>query len=113
VTTPDGDATAVPGPTGALFHIAEPGDWDPAVPHYRAPSLGTEGFIHLSAADQVRPTTARHYAGRTDLLLLVIDPEQVDGTEIRWEPAPHGESFPHLYGPLPVTAVTEVRPWPG
>ena len=112
MTAPDGGGTVVAGPTGALFHIAEPADWKPSAPLYRAPSLDAEGFIHLSTADQVRPTTARHYAGRTDLLLLVIDPEQVNGSAIRWEAAPHGESFPHLYGPLPVTAVTEVRAWP-
>ncbi|MFJ4181026.1 DUF952 domain-containing protein [Streptomyces sp. NPDC089733] len=25
---------------------------------------------------------------------------------------PGGEEFPHVYGPVPVDAVVEVRPWP-
>jgi uncharacterized protein (DUF952 family) len=107
----DGTAEA-PGPEGALFHIAEPADWDAAGPHYRVRSLDTEGFIHLSAAHQVRATTARHYGGRAGLLLLVIDPLMLEQSELRWEVAAHGEAFPHLHGPLPVSAVTETRPWP-
>jgi uncharacterized protein (DUF952 family) len=95
-----------------LFHIAEPDDWDRAGSHYRPPSLDADGFIHLSAGDQVRATTRRHYAGRTGLVLLTIDADRLADVEIRWEAAPHGESFPHLYGALPVAAVTAVTPWP-
>jgi uncharacterized protein (DUF952 family) len=112
VTATGDDPRTVPGPPGALFHIAEPGDWAAADTHYRAPSLDTEGFIHLSDAHQVRDTTDRHYEGRTGLLLLVIDPDRVEDVEIRVEAAAHGEAYAHLYGPLPVAAITEVRPWP-
>jgi uncharacterized protein (DUF952 family) len=112
MTSPTGASPEGHGPEAPLFHIAEPTDWDAAGSHYRAPSLDTEGFIHLSAEHQVVSTTQRHYAGRTGLLLLVIDPLRLEGAGIRWEPAPDGEEFPHLYGPLPVSAVTATRPWP-
>ena len=95
-----------------LLHIAEPDDWDDADTHYRPPSLAAEGFVHLSTVDQVEATTRRHYAGRTGLLLLRIDASALGDAELRWEAAPEGGTFPHLYGPLPVDAVTEVRPWP-
>ena len=68
-----------------------------------------DGFIHFSTAAQVEETARRHFAGRTDLLLVAVD---VDGLDIRWEPSRGGELFPHLYGVLPLSAVREVRPFP-
>ena len=44
-----------------------------------------------------------YYEGAGELLLLEIDPKQVP-SEVRFE-----GGFPHLYGPLPVSAVTNVR----
>jgi uncharacterized protein (DUF952 family) len=42
--------------------------------------------------------------------LLVIDSGQV-GAPIRYEvPEPGAEAYPHIYGPLPVSAVTRVLP---
>ena len=82
---------------------------------YLADSQRHEGFIHLSRVDQVALPANRLFAGRTDLLLLVIDPARLDA-EVRWEPGvptdPASMRFPHLYGPLPVAAVTAVVPWP-
>jgi len=41
--------------------------------------------------------------------VLVVDETALD--DLRVEPSPStGESFPHLHGPLPVTAVVEVLP---
>ncbi len=68
-----------------------------------------DGFIHLSAKDQVAGTLARHYAGKTDLVLVSVDPDAL-GAALRWEPSRGGALFPHLYGPLPVSAVVEVAP---
>ncbi|MEJ8572541.1 DUF952 domain-containing protein [Microbaculum marinum] len=66
-----------------------------------------DGFIHLSAADQVAGTLEKHYAGRTDLLLVAVDAEAL-GTALKWEPSRGGALFPHLYGPLPLASVTGV-----
>lgn len=63
-----------------------------------------DGFIHLSAADQLEGTLAKHFAGRPDLMLLTIDAEML-GSALRWEPSRGGGLFPHLYGPLPLAAV--------
>jgi len=68
-----------------------------------------DGFIHLSAADQVAGTLARHYADRTGLLLVAVDPAAL-GDALKWEASRGGALFPHLYGPLPLDAVVEVRP---
>src|SRR3954465_1226554 len=75
--------------------------------------LGTEhdlrdGFIHLSTAAQVRETAHRHYAGQPDLLLLGVNAAALGGA-LRWERSRGGALFPHLYGALPLNAVTRVE----
>ena len=87
-----------------LFHLALAADWDPEASDYRGSTIGRtlaeEGFIHCSTAEQVQATADRYYRGRSDVVLLGIDPGRVDA-EIRVE-----GGFPHLYGPLPTAAVT-------
>lgn len=75
-------------------------------------------FVHLSRLEQVHLPANRLYRGRTDLVLLHIDPALLDAP-VRWEPGvptdPAAMLFPHLYGPLPVRAVirvAEYRPGP-
>ncbi len=95
-----------------LFHILDQSRWDDAraTGVYEPDSLTSEGFIHLSTADQVLGTANRLYAGRTDLVVLAIDADAVTG-EIRFEDLyDHGGEFPHLYGPLATTAVHHAVP---
>jgi uncharacterized protein (DUF952 family) len=54
----------------------------------------------------------RFYAGRSDMVLLRIDPAMLN-CEVRHENLEGGSTlFPHVYGPLPVDAVIEVIPFP-
>ena len=76
-----------------------------------APVDVQDGFIHLSTAAQVCETAARHFAGQGDLLLIAVDAEAL-GTALRYEPSRGGDLFPHLYGPLPLSAVRWVKPLP-
>ena len=68
-----------------------------------------DGFIHLSAKEQVAGTLARHFAGQEGLMLLEIDPSLL-GDALKWEPSRGGALFPHLYAPLGIGAVVETRP---
>ena len=68
-----------------------------------------DGYIHLSAADQWEETARKWFAGRDDLVLLSVD---LTGLDARWEPSRGGALFPHLYEPLPMAAVREVRDLP-
>jgi uncharacterized protein (DUF952 family) len=88
-----------------LFHLTTRESWRHAVAagEYRTPGP----FIHLSTEAQWPITRARFFADALGLVLLVIDPERVQA-EIRFEPA-DGDLFPHLYGPLGIGAVVEVR----
>ena len=70
-----------------------------------------DGYVHLSGPDQVVETAARHFAGRTGIVLLTVDPDRL-GPALRWETSRGGALFPHLYGPLPLDAVTAVDPLP-
>jgi uncharacterized protein (DUF952 family) len=102
-----------------LVHLCSKEEWGSAqaLGEHRPVSLTANGFVHLSAPEQVHLPANRLYAGRTDLVLLHIDAAQLS-SPVRWEPGlpadPAGMVFPHLYGPLPVTAVISVTPyWPG
>ncbi len=77
-----------------------------------SPDDERDGYVHLSAAAQVRGTLARHFAGQEDLLLLVLPRERLPDSSLRWEPARSGELYPHLYGDLTVELVSEVLELP-
>lgn len=76
-----------------------------------APVDHADGFIHLSAEDQVVETARRHFGGQSDLLLVAVKVEAL-GDALRWEPSRDGALFPHLYGSLPVDAVEWAKPLP-
>jgi len=106
--------TRSPIPSGALVHLCSAGDWAQAqVSGALCPeSLDSVGFVHMSAPQQVHLPANRLYRGRTDLVLLQVDPAKV-AAPVRWEPGvpadPQAMLFPHLYGPLPTDAVVGVR----
>lgn len=92
-----------------LLHICDRTDWQAAraAGEYRPASLAQEGFIHCSTSEQVAATANRFYHGRQGLALLLIDQSRLQA-EVRWEAA-DGSLFPHVYGPLPLEAVVDVR----
>ena len=100
-----------------IFHLALASDWEAAqaVGEYAVSTLGRtlaqEGFIHASRAAQWAAVRERFYADVGEpLLLLVIDPDLLT-SEVRVERvAGLEETFPHVYGPIDVGAVVEVRP---
>jgi uncharacterized protein (DUF952 family)/GNAT superfamily N-acetyltransferase len=103
-------------PPDVFVHLSEPAAWRTALTEgaVRPPSLSEVGFVHLSTPEQVHLPAERLYPGRRDLVLLVVDPARLTDP-VRFEdgvPAdPGGMLFPHLYGPLPVAAVTSVVPY--
>jgi uncharacterized protein (DUF952 family) len=57
----------------------------------------------------VRETAALHFAGQDGLLLVSVAPEPLADL-LRFEPSRGGALFPHLYGSLPLSAVSAVAP---
>lgn len=91
-----------------------PGDiWREAVSQETLPPLpldAADGFIHLSTAAQVEGTLARHFKGQSDLFLLQVETDKLNGSRLKWELAKSGDSFPHYYAALPMEAVADVFP---
>jgi len=96
-----------------LVHMCSADQWKSALADgvLRPDSLTSNGFVHLSTLEQVHLPANRLYTGRTDLVLLRVDPARLS-SPVRWEPGvatdPAAMVFPHLYGALPVTAVISV-----
>jgi uncharacterized protein (DUF952 family) len=70
-----------------------------------------DGYIHFSTAAQAEETAARHFAGQDDLVLVAVDVAAL-GAALKWDPSRGGALFPHLYGELPMSAVTSVQELP-
>lgn len=97
-----------------ILHIASAGDWAAAqaLGEYRLDTLETEGFIHCSTPQQVLGPANEFYRGRSDLVLLVIDPTQLEAKLIYEDSYQSGTAFPHIYGPLNLDAVINALPFP-
>lgn len=74
-----------------------------------APIDKADGYIHLSTHAQLTETVDKHFAGQSGLWVAAVDLEVLDD-ELRWEESRGGQLFPHLYGPLPLDAVTAYSP---
>ena len=63
-----------------------------------------DGFIHFSTAAQLAETATKHFAQKTDLILVAVDAEAL-ALSLVWERSRGGDFFPHLFAPLPLKAV--------
>lgn len=90
-----------------IFHICRRDEWEDAI---RAGSYAgssqdrADGFIHFSDGSQIVESARRHRGGQDDLVLVAVEPAAL-GPALKWEPSRSGALFPHLYGPLPTSAV--------
>ncbi len=93
-----------------IYHVVEASEWarQENQPVYRAASLETEGFIHLSTKEQVTGVLDRYYRDVPNLLMLHIDADKLVH-ELRYEQATNNEFFPHVYGPINKDAVVAIE----
>jgi uncharacterized protein (DUF952 family) len=97
--------------TDVAWKLADAAEWEGAraLGVYAGSALDlADGFIHLSGAGQLVETARKHYAGRDNLVLAEVDLSGL-GAALRLEPSRGGDLFPHLYSPLPFSAVTQER----
>ena len=97
-----------------IFHITTRAEAEEArrTGTYVAAAFQREGFLHCSYARQLARVADAHFPGRSGLVLLVIDRARV-GCEVVDENLEGGSDlFPHIYGPLPMSAVTAVVDFP-
>lgn len=98
----------------AVYKILRPSEWEvlrAAGFTSGAPVDLRDGFVHLSTADQVRETAARHFAGAGELVLLAVEERRL-APDLRWEPSRGGDLFPHLYRELRMEDVLWSAPLP-
>lgn len=95
------------------YHLVRSTDWAAADPRrpWAPASLAGEGFIHCTDGLAAMADTAnRFYAGEPgDFLLLTVD---LDAVGCPWRIDEPGRPYPHIYGPLPRSAILAVRPMP-
>ncbi len=94
-----------------VYHIIDASRWEAAKEEsfFRADSLAKEGFIHLCRKNQIQVVLNRHYPNQSGLLLLEINPLKLTH-ELKYEMVYENEAlYPHLYGPLNIGAVTNVK----
>lgn len=94
-----------------IYHVTTKQEWILAQQNgfYQAPSLAIEGFIHCSTANQVAGVLERYFAGKTDLVKLVIDTKLLIHP-LKFELAPSvNEEFPHIFGTINLDAVIAVE----
>ena len=92
-----------------VYHIVLPDAWaafDGDL--YEHPSLGGEGFIHCSFADQLDAVIARYYSGAECVIVLEIDTEKLMSRTLK-EPSTNNEIYPHIYGPINRDAIVRVE----
>ena len=95
--------------TRLTFHLVPVETWaaaDPTGP-YAAASLATEGFIHCTdGVEALAATFQRHYGDDPrPFLALTID---LDAVDAMWRFDVPGSPYPHIYGPIPRTAIVAV-----
>lgn len=95
-----------------IYHMCRAEEWAAARSTGSYPGSSqdqADGFIHFSTKEQVWTSAAKHRRGQDGIVLLAVRAELL-GEALKWEPSRGGALFPHLYGPLPITAVVEETP---
>ena len=94
-------------PPATIFKIVPRAEWDGVTGAYEGSAHDrADGFLHFSTWEQLPDTLRLYYAGQDNLILVATDAAAL-GTALRYEHAPsRGQDFPHLFGALPLSAVT-------
>ncbi len=96
-----------------VYKIMTADEWRAAVAKGRFEGSAvdlTDGYIHLSTAEQAQETASKHFRGQADLVLVTLDVDTL--APVKWEPSRGGALFPHLYGPLDTALALAVKPLP-
>ena len=95
-----------------IYHITTKKEWQASIAagQYETSSLKEEGYIHCCEENQINDVLKRYFTGKANLVKLVIDTEKITSPLIYdWSPTIEA-TFPHIYGPINTSAVTDVVP---
>jgi uncharacterized protein (DUF952 family) len=100
-----------------ILHITTQTEWEKARINgeYTSPSLDSDGFIHCSTLKQTVDTANIFFKGQNGLILLCIDEKKLKSVCKYEDPSGGGQHdpsvgklFPHIYGPINLSAVIKV-----
>ena len=97
-------------PAETIYHVTTRDSWRrgrEAGNAFRPDGLDSEGFVHCATLEQVAETATRHFTTDTDVVVLCIDPSLLR-VEVRYEDTSGHGAYPHVYGPLELSAVRNV-----
>ncbi|BBM87455.1 DUF952 domain-containing protein [Candidatus Uabimicrobium amorphum] len=95
-----------------LYHITSREEWSQAQSEYLPVNFAKEGFIHCSYHQQIVGSANKFFHGQRNLVLLKIIPQKITSNIVDENLEGGKVMFPHIYGPLPVDAVTQVIDFP-
>ena len=87
-----------------IFRLAEWESFQREERFIGSPDDLEDGFIHLSAAEQLHGTAEKHFGGEDEIVVAAIDAIAL-GDALKWEVSRGGMLFPHLYAPLAMASV--------
>ncbi|RYU10051.1 DUF952 domain-containing protein [Nocardioides iriomotensis] len=99
-----------------IFHVTTAADWATAQAagaytlSTRGVTLEQEGYVHCSNEEQWPVIRDRFYADLDDVVLLVVDPARLSSPVVVEQLGDADAPYPHVYGPIDLDAVVEVRP---
>lgn len=94
-----------------VYHFADPADWAHAQTAgvYAPDALRHDGFLHCATQAQIAGVIERHQRGRGARILLTLEAAAL-GETLRYDWSERsGDHFPHVYGPIPLSAVRSVE----
>ena len=97
-----------------IYHMTTKGAWAAVDPSqgYQPESLATEGFIHCSTITQLLGVANGLYRGQQESIILFVEESRVAAKIIYEDCYETKQDFPHIYGPLMPSAVTEIIEFP-
>ena|SRR5439155_16789296 len=95
-----------------IYHITSAAEAAQSSSVYAPGAYETEGFIHCSYRHQVCDVANRRFAGRSGLVLLEIDRARLTAAVVFENLEGGAELFPHIYGRLPMSAVSRIHEFP-
>ena len=92
-----------------VFKVCEKDEWE-KVKHndfFEGSKIDkNDGFIHFSTFKQLKGTLEKYFKSKGQLYLLEVN---TDNLNFVWEVSRNKQQFPHLYEPLPISAVEKVH----
>ena len=94
-----------------ILHITDPRTWKTAleVGEYAGDTLKSDGFIHCCLPEQTEQVLKDWFSGVTNLLVVEIDTDRLISKLVLENLEGQDEKFPHIYGPINLDAVINVR----